>query len=44
MCRLLGYQLTVVSEVGVGSTFSVLLDPAATAPAPTMQREEHPAS
>ena len=32
VCRLLGYRLTVVSEVGVGSTFSVLLDQSAAAP------------
>jgi signal transduction histidine kinase len=32
LCRLLGYRLTVVSEVGVGSTFSVLLAESAAAP------------
>ena len=32
LCELLGYRLTVVSAMGVGSAFSVLLDPAAPAP------------
>jgi signal transduction histidine kinase len=32
LCELLGFRLTVVSELGVGSVFSVLLDPAATPP------------
>ena len=32
LCEFLGYRLTAVSEVGVGSVFSVMLDPAAPTP------------
>ena len=44
LCRLLGYRLTVVSEVGVGSTFSVLLHASAVAPTVVGQRAEGPAA
>ncbi len=37
LCRLLGYRLTVVSQLGVGSMFSILLD--AGIPAPTAYPE-----
>ena len=33
LCDLLGYRLTVVSDPGVGSAFSILLEPAVRAPA-----------
>jgi signal transduction histidine kinase len=33
LCELLGYRLTVVSELGIGSAFSILLEPGAHIPA-----------
>jgi signal transduction histidine kinase len=44
LCELLGYRLSVVSELGVGSAFTILLDPAAQGPISYAELASEPAA